>query len=412
MAHEIKAELQSIWQVPNDWQLIPMGKGYFTLKFGSMEDKKMAKKVSTQDINGGLLRLREWVPKFNPYKEASSLVQVWVRIYYLPIELWHPEVISTIGRYLGSPLKIDASSAVGEVGHYARVIIEIDMSLPLREYVMIDEDDSSLYVEFSYENLPAYCNRCKITGHSTDKCRRTKASLENVNNKGGGVNGSNLNNIQQEVRKESVNEKEGRSDNSNMDSLGGNNNMQQQVIQQKDNMLPQTTSTAWQPKVVIDMQSRDMTDELEVGETEETSAKSIEPFQADQSGVSGPDILERILVEAEDPDTEAPASERFGIDNTEPLNAGNDPVLNPATEMKEGGSSSLGYNGEKLQEKDLKALALENAMKIQRLESLIKDIPQENNQAAAKRGRGRPPGNGRGGRRAEYKHSGCGFHQK
>ncbi|XP_057803614.1 uncharacterized protein LOC131018949 [Salvia miltiorrhiza] len=147
LTHELKAELQSLWNIPNDWQLITMGKGFFTLKFRSLEDKKTAKTNQIQELIDGQLRLREWVPKFNPYKEVSSIAQTWVHIYYLPIELWHPEVITAIGRYLGNPIKVDGCSGAGEVGHYARVLVEIDMSLPLKDGLRMDEDDGAFQTQ-------------------------------------------------------------------------------------------------------------------------------------------------------------------------------------------------------------------------------------------------------------------------
>ncbi|XP_057791105.1 uncharacterized protein LOC131008230 [Salvia miltiorrhiza] len=371
MAHELKAELQRLWQVPNEWQLITMGKGYFTLKFGSMDEKKIVKKTLTQEISGGQFKLREWVPKFNPYKEASALAQVWVRIYYLPIELWHPEVISAIGRYLGSPLKIDASSAVGEVGHYARVLIEIDMSLPLREYVMIDEDDSSLYVEFSYENLPAFCTVCKITGHSIDKCRRARDRAEHVNAKG-------------------------KNDPPKQDTLGNaiTNKEQQKVVQQ------QGAAAAWQPKeVVTDQQLQDIAeetiDERDAGETEDTGDYQLESIQEIRNDISGPDLLGKILVPAKYSNNheivDVENVNELDKSSTETLTTG---AVNDSTrEMIE---EVLTFKEGTIQETDLKALTLENAMKIQRLESFFKEIPKDANQAAAKRGRGRPPGSGRG----------------
>ncbi|XP_057770670.1 uncharacterized protein LOC130990453 [Salvia miltiorrhiza] len=147
----LKQELQHTWNIQKPWSLIPMGKGYFTLKFSCEEDK---------------------IKMFDPYREISSLCHVWVRIYYLPVECWYPEIITGIARHICLPLKLDAASAYGEFGHFARILIEVDLALPLPETLLINCDEGSFYVEFSYEQLPLFCSRCKITGHTISKCKK------------------------------------------------------------------------------------------------------------------------------------------------------------------------------------------------------------------------------------------------
>ncbi|XP_057782995.1 uncharacterized protein LOC131000877 [Salvia miltiorrhiza] len=162
-SRELKAELQSLWKISSPWHLMPMGKGYYTLRFQSQEDKATAKANLLWNLSVGSLRLRDWVRYFNPYKESSSLAQVWVRIYYLPVEFWHPEIISGIGSWLGQPLKIDGNSMTEDVGHFVRMLVEIDLAQLLPMTLNIDGGDNEFSVEFSYEYIPIFCHRCKIT---------------------------------------------------------------------------------------------------------------------------------------------------------------------------------------------------------------------------------------------------------
>ncbi|XP_057779554.1 uncharacterized protein LOC130998137 [Salvia miltiorrhiza] len=160
-----------------------MGKGFFTLKFGTQQDKDIAKAKTVWDLSSGSLRLREWTRNFDPHKEISSLSQVWVRIYNMPAEYWHPEVFAAIGRTLGFPIKLDGTSANWEVGSFARLLVEIDLSLPLIDSMTIDCDITSFYVEFVYEQLPRYCSLCNITGHVLDKCKRLKINADGNDSK-------------------------------------------------------------------------------------------------------------------------------------------------------------------------------------------------------------------------------------
>ncbi|XP_057803405.1 uncharacterized protein LOC131018712 [Salvia miltiorrhiza] len=169
---ELKTELQHMWNISNEWQLIPLGKGYFTLRFSNAEDNALAKGQLLWELAKGQLRIREWMKCFDPFKVNSPLANVWVRIHYLPIDFWNPEIISGIGRFLGHPLTIDGASAARDFGQYVRILIEIDMSQPLPKTLLIDGETVSFHVEFVFENLPLYCSRCRITGHTPTMCRK------------------------------------------------------------------------------------------------------------------------------------------------------------------------------------------------------------------------------------------------
>ncbi|XP_057779875.1 uncharacterized protein LOC130998473 [Salvia miltiorrhiza] len=170
--------LQALWEVEKEWKLIPMGKSFYSIAFSCEEDKARVKSRPVWDLLAGTMRLREWVRNFNPYKEVSSLCQVWTRIYYLPLEYWTLDISTGIGRALGTPIKVDSVTALGEVGHYACILIEVDLAANLSEVLLIDSEECSFYVEFDFEHLPAFCSKCKLAGHSLDKCNKVKKRAE------------------------------------------------------------------------------------------------------------------------------------------------------------------------------------------------------------------------------------------
>ncbi|XP_057791123.1 uncharacterized protein LOC131008250 [Salvia miltiorrhiza] len=176
---DLKRELNEIWKVEKEWQLIPMGKSFYTIKFATAEDTAAAQTNTAWDLSFGTIRLRQWVRFFDPYMEISSLCEVWMRIYHLPLEFWTLDVITGIGRALGTPIRVDGASTHGAMGNYARILLEIDLSRPLPETLLVDGDERSFYVEFDFEQIPAYCTKCKITGHSIDKCNKIKQKGNN-----------------------------------------------------------------------------------------------------------------------------------------------------------------------------------------------------------------------------------------
>ncbi|XP_057809065.1 uncharacterized protein LOC131023537 [Salvia miltiorrhiza] len=156
--------------------------GFFTVKFSKLDNKRKAKEKAVLELSTSHIRLREWNRYFNPYKDASSLTELWMRIYYL--SMWTQEIIVGIGYELGRPLCIDHVSAHGVVGHFARVLVEVDMAQPFLESMYIDDDNNAFYIELGFETLSLYCSHCKITGHSTDKCRKVlKSKVDEGENK-------------------------------------------------------------------------------------------------------------------------------------------------------------------------------------------------------------------------------------
>ncbi|XP_057809022.1 uncharacterized protein LOC131023496 [Salvia miltiorrhiza] len=171
-ADDIKNELQAFWAVSAPWQVVPLGKGFFTLRFSGESDLMQAKSKAFWKLKLGILKIREWTLLFNPYKETVSHSQVWLCIYYLPHELWHPDLITGISRSVGTPIKIDGSTFLGAVGHFARVLIEMDVTKDIIYNLTVNRGSSSFEIEFVYENLPYYCGVCRKVGHSSDNCRQ------------------------------------------------------------------------------------------------------------------------------------------------------------------------------------------------------------------------------------------------
>ncbi|XP_057796520.1 uncharacterized protein LOC131012550 [Salvia miltiorrhiza] len=149
-AADLWEELQQLWKPAAGWSIHPLGKG--------------------------ILHLQAWVPNFDPYKANSTLVQVWIRIFNLPHEYWHPEVLSGVAREVGTPILIDGQSAQAHVGHFARILVELDVSADIPEALDIKCGDIDFTVKFGYENLPYYCSVCNVVGHNSNECRRNKTT--------------------------------------------------------------------------------------------------------------------------------------------------------------------------------------------------------------------------------------------
>ena len=101
----------------------------------------------------------------------------------LPQEYWEKQTLFEIAFGLGTPLIIDENTQNKKFGIFARVLVDVDLSDKLFEYVVIERDDHALSILVQYEKHPLYCAHCKMLGYSL----QTSSKLNTSNNYNGSV---------------------------------------------------------------------------------------------------------------------------------------------------------------------------------------------------------------------------------
>ncbi|KAJ4703076.1 DUF4283 domain protein [Melia azedarach] len=123
----------------------------------------------------GVFRLYQLQQNFNLYNPKIQLhVQLRIRLYELSMEFWHPRILMTIARGVGIPLQIDQAKRDMKYGFYARILVEVDLSKPLLDFVTVELLDFEFDVEVHYENLHPKCNSCNKFDHGDHQCRIKK----------------------------------------------------------------------------------------------------------------------------------------------------------------------------------------------------------------------------------------------
>ncbi|CAN1279584.1 hypothetical protein LINPERPRIM_LOCUS17071 [Linum perenne] len=51
---------------------------------------------------------------------------VWARFPHVPIQFYHPQILTSLGNLIGWTVKIDANTQRGDRGKFARLAVEID----------------------------------------------------------------------------------------------------------------------------------------------------------------------------------------------------------------------------------------------------------------------------------------------
>ena len=92
-----------------------------------------------------------------------------MRLHALPIELYEVEVLKQIGEAIGRVLRIDSHTTMEARGRYARFCIQLDITKPLINIVLIGRFEQSVV----YEGIHSLCFSCRRIGHRKKACPLT-----------------------------------------------------------------------------------------------------------------------------------------------------------------------------------------------------------------------------------------------
>ncbi|KAK3198364.1 hypothetical protein Dsin_021779 [Dipteronia sinensis] len=78
---------------------------------------------------------------FNPSLQKSTNAHVWVRFFDLSWEYWHPKLISDLATGIEVPLRLDKATSDWNFGHFARVLVDVDVLYVLPTLVLLERDE-------------------------------------------------------------------------------------------------------------------------------------------------------------------------------------------------------------------------------------------------------------------------------
>lgn len=134
--------------------MISIGRGFFEFSFSSIEDLRRVLAVGSWTLSPGILTLFSWTPDFRPNLVKQTNAQCWIRIHGLPREYWHPKILFAISRCVGIPLSLDDAIKNRSLGHYAKVLVDVDLAGSLHEQVLVEREGFAFKVSIDYERIP------------------------------------------------------------------------------------------------------------------------------------------------------------------------------------------------------------------------------------------------------------------
>ncbi|XP_042012197.1 uncharacterized protein LOC121760623 [Salvia splendens] len=115
------------------------------------------------------MRVFKWSSDFDAYCE-SPIAAIWCNLIGLPIHLFDQSALFAIGKLLGNPIQVDRATATKTRLSFARICIEIDITKPPPEEIILDLCGRELVQQVRWDKIPSYCQECKHVGHTSDVC--------------------------------------------------------------------------------------------------------------------------------------------------------------------------------------------------------------------------------------------------
>ncbi|KAF1888014.1 hypothetical protein Lal_00024025 [Lupinus albus] len=125
---DLKGKLLSLWGMIGKWSMISLGKGFYEFSFDSVEDMRSVCAIGSWNLKPG---------------------------------------------GIGTPISLDAATNNRTFGHFAKVLVDINLKAKLLDQILVEREGFDFFVYIEYENLPEFCVSCQSIGHLASNCRRT-----------------------------------------------------------------------------------------------------------------------------------------------------------------------------------------------------------------------------------------------
>ncbi|XP_057418988.1 uncharacterized protein LOC130713217 [Lotus japonicus] len=179
----MKVKLANTWRLSGDFDLLDVDNGFYMVKFDMKEDREKV-------INGGpwmifdhYLAVSTWSREFvSPVARVTNTL-AWVRIPGLNVVFYDESYLLSVARVIGRPIKVDMNTLNADRGRFARICVEIDLSLPVVGKVCIE----GYWYQIEYEGLHVICSKCGCYGHRSRECTAPTPVAEKAPDAGTGA---------------------------------------------------------------------------------------------------------------------------------------------------------------------------------------------------------------------------------
>lgn len=148
----IKKFMNNMWNFVSTLELYYNEGGYFIIRFKTKLDRDEVLRRGSYTIYRKSMFLHEWSPDFTLNADIIRFIPLWIILPQLPLVYLGERSIRKIDIVIGIPLMTDECTTKKLRVSYARVFMEEDVSVELKEEITIrDPRGSKLIQKVEYE---------------------------------------------------------------------------------------------------------------------------------------------------------------------------------------------------------------------------------------------------------------------
>lgn len=147
-------------------EILDIDNGFYMAKFNNFEDRERALNEGPWLLFDHYVAVHQWSSDFFSFSATIDRTNMWVRFPSLNLVFYDESVLLSLASTIGKPIKVVMNTVNVECGKFARVCVEIDLSVPVVVKIWI----MGHWQCVEYEGLHIICSGCGRYGHLKPKC--------------------------------------------------------------------------------------------------------------------------------------------------------------------------------------------------------------------------------------------------
>lgn len=171
--HVMEGFIKRVWGKYGIDRVALIGKGIFIVRFNSIESRNKELDEGIPMFDKKPVIVKPWTTDLDIKKFDVRRVPIWVRLIELDLKYWGQSTLMKLGSMLGKPVKTDRATAMKELLHDARLLIEVSIDEDLPETITFENEWGAIqHYGVQYEWKPVKCSKCGMFGHQSEECKK------------------------------------------------------------------------------------------------------------------------------------------------------------------------------------------------------------------------------------------------
>ncbi|MCH82243.1 hypothetical protein A2U01_0003044, partial [Trifolium medium] len=162
----MKDRLHKVWKLQGGFEIMDNDNGFYMVKFDQAADKEKVITGGPWMIFDHCLAVNHWSPEFASPDAKVNRTVVWIRFPGLNLVYYDESFLLAMASAIGRPIKVDTNTLKVERGKFARVCVEVDLTVPVVGKIWVNGH----WYKVQYEGLHIICTSCGCYGHVGRNC--------------------------------------------------------------------------------------------------------------------------------------------------------------------------------------------------------------------------------------------------